>query len=222
MAQGVFARMKQYDTIIIGSGCGGSAAAALMTHLGHKTLLLEKNPAKGGRAATYEKEGFKLDHGHIIMRCEKGPHGEVLRLVKRKDLIPKYKHCLNWSSKAMVGDVTLDFNPTFWAMVFNLGLLKQLSAYQMTPWEIVQFCRFGAYVLLMTPKMVSKLDEIAMKSYLSRFTTNKYLHAFFGGLATVGFGALTEESSAGEMVRVIRSGLRDITNMGYPVNGEGV
>lgn len=213
---------NRYDAIIIGSGCGGAASAALMSHLGMKTLLLEKNDILGGRTATFERDGFKIDHGHIIMRCEKGPHGEVLRLVKRKDLIPKYTHCMNWTAKAIVADIALDFNPSFWATVFNFQIFGIFAQYQMTPWEIIQFCRFGAYCLLMPRNMISKLDEIDMKSYLSRFFTNKYLHNFFGGLATVGFGALSDESSAGEMVRVLQKGIYDITNMGYPVNGEGV
>ena len=106
--------VNHYDTIIIGSGCGGSAAAALMCYLGHKTLLLEKNNSQGGRASTYEKDGFKLDHGHIIMRSEKGPHGEVLRLIGRPDLIPRFSHCMTWPMKNIVADVTTDWLPTAW------------------------------------------------------------------------------------------------------------
>ena len=101
---------KRYDTIIIGSGVGGTAAAALMSYLGHHTLLLEKNHTIGGRASTYEKDGFKFDHGHIIMRSEKGPHGEVLRLVNRPNLIPRFSHCGSWPMKTIIGDVPLETN----------------------------------------------------------------------------------------------------------------
>ncbi|MCP4682879.1 MAG: NAD(P)/FAD-dependent oxidoreductase [Desulfobacterales bacterium] len=213
---------NKYDAVIIGSGCGGAATAALMSYLGLKTLLLEKNSSLGGRASTYEKDGFKLDHGHIIMRCEKGPHGEVLRIVNRKDLIPRFSHCTGWATKAVVADVTMDFSPSFWKLLLNLGIFKQLSAYRLTLREIAQLGRFALKVRFMTSRKIAELDGIDMKTYLSRFTTNNYFHTFIGGLATVGFGALNEESSAGEMVRVIQAGLKDRANMGYPVTGEGV
>ena len=119
---------KRYDAIVIGSGCGGAAAAALSSRLGMRTLLLEKNPYIGGKTSTYEKEGFKLDHGHIIMRCNKGPHGEVLRIAECEDLIPKFSISTFWPTTFSVAGTPVKFVPNFWSQMLTPGFLRQLGA----------------------------------------------------------------------------------------------
>ncbi|MHA1788388.1 MAG: FAD-dependent oxidoreductase, partial [Candidatus Helarchaeota archaeon] len=52
---------KNFDAIIIGSGIGGSACAALLSAEGFKTLVLEKNKEIGGMCSSYKKQGFILD-----------------------------------------------------------------------------------------------------------------------------------------------------------------
>lgn len=72
--------MKQdrYDVAVIGAGMGGLAAAALLTHYGYKTLVVEKLPFVGGRASSYEYKGFTLPTGSLYV--ETG--GGVERLFK--------------------------------------------------------------------------------------------------------------------------------------------
>lgn len=50
-------------TIVIGGGIAGLATAALLSHEGHRVLLLEKNERVGGRAGTLERDGFRFDTG---------------------------------------------------------------------------------------------------------------------------------------------------------------
>ena len=56
-------KQDHYDVAIIGGGMGGMCAAALLTHEGYKTLLVEKLPQLGGRCSTIEVKGFKIPHG---------------------------------------------------------------------------------------------------------------------------------------------------------------
>lgn len=213
---------SRYDTVVIGSGCGGSAAAALMSSLGHKTLLLEKNYSFGGRASTYDRNGFKFDHGHIIMRSEKGPHGEVLRLSGREDLIPKFSHCGWWPMKSLIGGVPLDFLPTVWTSFLSPKFIYQSLGYKLKIKEYFQLLRFAITVRFITERGLSRINYLDLESYLSKFTDNNFFHLFLGGLASVSFGATINDASAGELIRVIQNGLKDWIKMGYPVNGEGI
>jgi phytoene desaturase len=49
--------------VIIGGGIGGLASAALLTREGHEVVLLEQHTAFGGRAGSWEKDGFRFDTG---------------------------------------------------------------------------------------------------------------------------------------------------------------
>ena len=49
--------------VVIGAGFAGMAAAALMAKAGCAVTVLEKNEMAGGRARTWEKDGFMFDLG---------------------------------------------------------------------------------------------------------------------------------------------------------------
>lgn len=56
-----------YDTIIIGSGIGGMATAAMLTDHNQRVLMLEQHYTLGGMTHAYEREGFEWDVGvHYI------------------------------------------------------------------------------------------------------------------------------------------------------------
>ena len=48
---------------IVGGGIGGLAAAALLAREGHDVVLLERNADVGGRAGSWERDGFRFDTG---------------------------------------------------------------------------------------------------------------------------------------------------------------
>jgi phytoene desaturase len=50
-------------TIVIGGGIAGLATAALLAREGHKVTLLEQHAEVGGRAGTWERDGFRFDTG---------------------------------------------------------------------------------------------------------------------------------------------------------------
>ena len=52
-----------WDAIVIGSGIGGMAAAAALSKVGHKVLLLEQYQTLGGQTHSFTLEGFTWDAG---------------------------------------------------------------------------------------------------------------------------------------------------------------
>ena len=55
------------DSVVIGSGFGGMAAALRLKAKGHKVTLIEKHPDLGGRARVFRKNGFTYDGGPTVI-----------------------------------------------------------------------------------------------------------------------------------------------------------
>ena len=56
-----------YDAVVIGSGMGGLACAALLSELGRKVCVLEQHYTAGGYTHSYERNGYEWDVGvHYI------------------------------------------------------------------------------------------------------------------------------------------------------------
>ncbi len=59
--------MSDYDVIVIGAGCGGLTAGALLAAQGRSVLVLEQSGRIGGSCSSYEKDGFTFDVGAAIV-----------------------------------------------------------------------------------------------------------------------------------------------------------
>ncbi len=55
--------MTSQHVVIIGAGIGGLGAAGLLAKEGYRVTVLESLPTVGGRAGTWEKDGFRFDTG---------------------------------------------------------------------------------------------------------------------------------------------------------------
>jgi phytoene dehydrogenase-like protein len=67
---------QRYDAIVIGSGVGGSCAAALLSHCGLRVLLAEKRAYLGGRFSTSDHDGFLCATGGVAIQVG-GPIEQV-------------------------------------------------------------------------------------------------------------------------------------------------
>lgn len=58
---------ERYDVVVIGAGAGGLAAAARVVNAGHSVLLIDDHDRVGGRATSFEVDGFTINMGAIAL-----------------------------------------------------------------------------------------------------------------------------------------------------------
>ena len=69
----------RWDTIVIGSGMGGMAAAAALSRVGQKVLLLERHHTLGGQTHSFSRDGFTWDVGvHYLSGMAPEDHARQL------------------------------------------------------------------------------------------------------------------------------------------------
>ena len=68
-------KRTDYDAIVVGSGLGGLACAALLSNRGYKVLVLEHHYQVGGYAGSFKRHGFIFNNGAGLITglWENGP-----------------------------------------------------------------------------------------------------------------------------------------------------
>ena len=196
---------SKYDVIVIGSGIGGSAAAALMAHAGKKTLLLEKNDYIGGVTSSYKKEGFTIDQAiHFFPAGMNGRFGKILKRIGMLETtsLKFNSHLENKTGFKVRGKEIVSASLMTGMMgggskkksekdsksgskppvMGGLGLNKEDQA------DLMDF--FGK-ILMMSKKKIRPLyeEKCSLTEYVNRFTKNPAVHnlvAFVvGGMFTI-------------------------------------
>lgn len=156
----------RFDALVIGAGAGGLAAAALLSHHGYRTLVVESRDRVGGRASSVDEEGFTVNTGAIAIEYG-GVLEEIFRTVGAPFDIRIPEPATLFAIKGR--EITLGKGPV--GIIVN-GALKR-----------------GAGVLR------SDEDGTSVKAWLDGYTKNETVHAIFRNLCAAIFAVNSDELS---------------------------
>jgi phytoene desaturase len=164
------------DALVIGAGAGGLCAAARLSDLGYRTLLVESRDRVGGRASTVEEEGFLVNTGAVAIE-----YGGVLEETFRTVGAPFDIRVPEPATLFRLKGRNVDISGGGWGKLIN-GVTKR-----------------GAGLLdgLGSARSGDLPDEqLSVKAWLSGLTKNKTIHALFRNLCAAIFAVNSDEMPA--------------------------
>lgn len=210
---------KKYDVIVIGSGIGGICCAALLSHAGYKTLVLERLDTLGGRASSYMKDGCIVDTFiHLLGKCEKGPIGDILRKIGKPDAI-KYWHMDRDNKPAlfMAGELYVYPDPT---VATEEEIRTAYKGMGLSDKDYEDMRALDRLIYRMSEEESHAIDDMPYIEWLAKYTDNEKVLAMHRSRCLMAGGMGLDEASAGEMVRMTQSWHVE-GHTGYPYGGFG-
>jgi len=204
-----------YDCIIIGTGIGGSACAAILAHGNVKTLILEKNDKIGGLCSYYMKDGFHVDIGtHMFSRGNKGPFGEVQRRIGIPNRIEFCQIPKLVKMKALGLNIVLHSSslklPGFFFRLFR-GL-------EIKCFELPSIIRLFLSFFIMSDRKIKEWDHKSLDKFILQYTLNPAIYGYLSFLFGLYSVLPLWEASAGEAIWCYKKMFRTNT-LCYPKGG---
>lgn len=182
-------------TIVIGGGIAGLATAALLAREGHEVRLLERLERVGGRAGSYERDGFRFDTGPswYLMPRVFDHFFEMLGTSTREQLDlrtldPGYRLFGEPEPGGEVTEVTIPFGADRVARVFDglePGSSRTLRAYLKSARRASEMAEryflynpFTRWRSLAAPEVILSLPQLIglLTVPLKRFVSRRFSH----------------------------------------------
>ncbi len=204
-----------YDCIIIGTGLGGAACAAILAHNNMKALILEKNHRIGGSCSYYERDGFHVDTGtHMFSRGNRGPFGEVQRRIGIPNKI-EFRQIPNLVRiKAMGLNIVLHSS----LLKLPLFFFHLLHGLQIKRTELRSIIELFLQFFIMSDRRIKEWDNRDLDKFISKYTSNAAIYWFFAFWFGLYFVLPWWKVSAGEAIWCYKKMLRNNT-LCYPKGG---
>jgi phytoene dehydrogenase-like protein len=201
--------------VVIGSGVGGSGCAALLAQKGFDVTVLERNSFSGGKAASFEREGFTYDTGvHAIGSGDSGPLGDIAREVGAD---------LKWAliqggNRIVLGDKVatypLDYasDESIRAIIDGIGVRPENR-------DDCYIC-FKELATMKPASEMEILESTTLKDYVSRFTDDFQFHMMLNAVCGMLIVVTYFTGSAGEFIYCFAN-MAASASLSYPKGGMG-
>lgn len=162
-------KKEEYDVVVIGGGLSGLGVAGLLGKAGKKVVVLEGGSMLGGRARSFEIDGFTLDLGPHIMQA-----GFQEKLT---DLLGKGKEFRELLAPLEEGDIKL--------ATYKDG--KWINFYDVIPTG-AEMEKVGQAIASVKPEEMPKYDGISVADWIKGITDDEdtilFIHLFASIFAT--------------------------------------
>lgn len=199
--------------VVIGTGIGGSAVSALLAKEGAEVTVLERNGFPGGKAASFERDGFVYDTGvHWLARGDKGPMGEIANIVGAEIQFRKLEPAMQFTTggRTAILSQDMDEEEALKSLFEQIGVLPEN--------------REGAHALFKdmarerSAKELEELDEVSFSDYIARFVDDEQLNRVLDGFTGMYMCISRRAASAGEFILCFHGQTKE-KNLCYPVGG---
>lgn len=204
--------MQGKKVVVIGTGIGGAGIAPLLAKEGAVVIVLERSSFPGGKAASFEREGFIYDTGvHWVARGEKGPMGEIADIlgveIKYKSLDPAMR--LTTGGRTVELPHNMEDEEALEKLFDDLGVLKENREGALAFFEDIAKER--------TPEELAELDEVSLSEYMESFVDDDQLNQLIDGFAAAYVCVSRRVASTGEFIYCLTS--QRGTKICYPLGG---
>jgi prolycopene isomerase len=201
--------------VVIGTGVGGAAVSALLAQKGFSVTVFERSGFEGGKAASYERDGFVCDMGvHFTARGSNGPLGEVARRVGADLRFSEPNPVM----RIVTPSRSYDFSPY---LLRPLSLVKQALVAGVKPWNLPGGLRLFRQILRIREEPDAAVhDSVSVRDFLLRHTDDEGIHRLVNIFSGLMFVIPIEEASAGEFLWSF-VGMARTGSLGYPMGGFG-
>jgi prolycopene isomerase len=203
------------NAIVIGTGVGGAAVSALLAREGLSVTVFERSSFEGGKAASYEKDGFVCDMGvHYTARGSKGSLGEVARHVGADLRFSEPNPVMRIVTPSRSCDLPQN-------LLSPLALIKQFMLAGVKVRNLPGAFRVFMQILRIKEEADAiPYDSVPLRDFLLRHTDDEgfqRLVNIFNGLM---FVIPETEASTGEFLWSFAS-MAKTASLGYPIGGFG-
>lgn len=198
---------QKFDAIVIGSGPGGLATAALLQKRGVNTVLVEKNNVLGGKMFSVDADGYAYDlfpHGQVPMR-----HSAFEDIFRELGVEDEYKPSIEADDPRDM--ITLCYRRHEWDE-YRRGSQRQalddpepfFKLWDATEEEKEKTIAIMTEMVMMTPEQVAECDDITMKEWLDARDTPSPLYHYMGFHANASLAEPLDLVSASEQIIILQ------------------